>query len=303
MQNKQQTINNKQQLIIPILSGDREIAKQFATEQATPEKGLQVYLNALSVLAVNRYLSWLQIETDVNSSDCWNGGLRAIFDVADLVLPNGQKIECRLLRSPDGNITIPSEVRRDRVGVMGLGLGDALEEVKLLGFFPANGELPAEICPQDLQDLDVFLEHLENGDRIASPVCLRDWLQGIFTEGWDAIANLASSQTPALAFRQGTTQGAKTLDFETPLLLSLALRSQSENKLSINLKLCPDESGRNLPASLKLQVFTGEGELFREITSREGDRFIQYEFRGNLGEEFSIKVLCNDIEFTEKFAI
>lgn len=294
-------MQTQQQLKIPLLPSDREIAKQFAAEQATPEKGLQVYLNVLSVLAVNRYLSWLQIETDVNSSDCWNAGLRAIFDVADLVLPDGQKIECRLLRSLDEKILIPLEVRRDRSGVMGLELGNSLDEVKLLGFFPARSELPAEIARQDLQDLDVFLEHLEKRDRVASPIRLQNWLQGVFTEGWDAIADLASPQTPALAFRKSTIQRAKILDFEIPIVFSLTLRSDAENKLTITLQLC--SSDRDLPAQLKVRVFTGEGELFREIIAGDGDRLIQYEFRGNFGEEFSINVTLNDIEFTESFTI
>ncbi|MBP0016104.1 MAG: DUF1822 family protein [Cyanobacteria bacterium SBLK] len=296
-------VNHQQQLIIPLLSGDREIAKQFAAEQATPEKGLQVFLNVLSVLAVSRYLSWLQIETDVNSSDCWNAGLRAIFDVADLILPDGRKIECRLLRSPDEKINIPSEVRRDRSGVIGLEFGDSFDEVKLLGFFPTSSELPAEIEWRDLQDLDVFLEHLENRDRVVSPVRLRDWLQGAFTEGWEAISDLVSPQTSTLAFRNDTIQRVKTLDFGMPIFLSLALRSAAENKLTVGLQLRPNNFSLELPAQLKLQVFTAEGALFREIIASDGDRFIQYEFRGNLGEEFSINITLNNIEFTEKFAI
>ena len=296
-------MQSQQQLKVPLLASDREIAKQFAAEQATPEKGLQVYLNALSVLAVHRYLSWLQIKTDITQSDCWDMGLRAMFDVADLVLPNTQKIECRLLRSPDEKMAIPSEVRHDRAGVMGLELGDSLDEVKLLGFFPAHSELPAEIEGRDLQDLDVFLEYLDNSDRLISPIRLQDWLQGVFTEGWDAIANLAFPQTPGLAFRKGTIQGAKILDFEMPILLSLSLRSQTEDKLAICLQLYPRECDLDLPSSLTLQVFTGEGELFREIVAGDRDRLIQYEFRGTFGEEFCVKVILNDVNFTENFTI
>jgi hypothetical protein len=304
VQKMSQLSTNPQQLLkIPLLSGDRELAKKFAAEQATPEKGLQVYLNTISVLAVYRYLNWLQIETDVTRGDCWNTGLRAILDVADLVLPDGQKIECRMWRSPDEKIFIPTEVRRDRLGVMGLALGNALDEVKLVGFFPTHAELPAVINRQDFQSLDVFLETLESVAQDTSSVCLREWLQGIFTEGWEAIGNFALPQTPAFAFRQDRIQRAKVLDFALPIILSIALQSARENKLTVTLQLRPREPERDLPAKLKLQVFTGEGELFREIVARDRDRFLQYEFSGNFGENFSVKTIYKNIEFSESFRI
>ncbi|MGK7928994.1 MAG: DUF1822 family protein [Spirulina sp.] len=302
--NQQPTTNNQQPfLTVPLLSSDREIAKQFAAEQATPEKGVQVYLNTLSVLAVNRYLNWLQIDTDVTQSDCWNAGLRAMFDVADLRLSNGRQIECRFLRSPARNIILPAEVRRDRIGVMAIQLGESFAEVKLLGFFPTHSELPAEIDLEDFQDLDVFLEELEGIGQTVPLVCLREWLQDIFTEGWEEIANFISPQTPTLAFRKGTIQRCKLLDFDLPLLFSISLDRDREEKLKICLQLRPLESEQYLPLQLKFRVLTKEGTLFREIIARDRDRFIQYEFRGNFGEEFSLKIVSQDRECAEYFRV
>ena len=54
---------------------DREahaIARRFAVKQATPQKGKQTYLNTLAVYAVHNYLKWLQIESDLSSSDSWH---------------------------------------------------------------------------------------------------------------------------------------------------------------------------------------------------------------------------------------
>ena len=303
MNNYQLSTINYQLLNIPLLDSDRAIAKQFAAEQATPEKGLQVYLNTLSVWAVHRYLSWLQIETDITQSDCWNAGLRAMFNVADLVLADGRKIECRSIQAPVDKIIIPLEVRRDRIGVMGIQFGESLDEVQLLGFFPANFELPSEIDLRDFQDLDVFLEALENSSPVTQLVCLREWLENIFTEGWDDITNIISPKTPAFAFRQGTIQRAKVIDLEIPLILSISLKPEREEKLKIGLQLHPFEDNEVLPQNLKLMVFTAEGKLFREIIVRDGDSFIQYEFRGNFSEKFSLKVIFRDIELKESFLI
>ena len=49
-------------------------AAQFAAEQTTPRKGKHVYLNTLAVYAVNNYLKWLNIPSNLAQSDCWNPG-------------------------------------------------------------------------------------------------------------------------------------------------------------------------------------------------------------------------------------
>ena len=52
-----------QYLTVPLGSAAHHWAEQFAAEQATPQKGKQVYLNTLAVLSVQNYLKWQQIET------------------------------------------------------------------------------------------------------------------------------------------------------------------------------------------------------------------------------------------------
>ncbi|HEY9704945.1 MAG TPA: DUF1822 family protein, partial [Allocoleopsis sp.] len=79
---------------VPLNQSFHETALKFAKEQNTTAKGKQVYLNTLAVLAVNDFVQWLHIETDLESSDSWNIVVRLFQNVADLVLPNLGTIEC-----------------------------------------------------------------------------------------------------------------------------------------------------------------------------------------------------------------
>ncbi|PHM06717.1 DUF1822 family protein, partial [Nostoc sp. 'Peltigera malacea cyanobiont' DB3992] len=69
-----------------------------------------------AVYAVHSYLKWLNIETALNQGDSWHRGLRAIFDVADLVLPGVGKLECRPVLPDEAAIVLPPIMTQERIG-------------------------------------------------------------------------------------------------------------------------------------------------------------------------------------------
>ncbi|MCP2730185.1 DUF1822 family protein, partial [Limnofasciculus baicalensis] len=312
---------NTPNLTIPLNSSIHDMARQFAAQQLTPEKGMGVYLNTLSVWAVHRYLKWLQIESEPSNSDSWHPGLRALFDVADLVVPNLGKLECRPILSGETRLTLPPEVTKDRIGYIVIQFCDRLQEAQLLGFAPplAANSLD-ELKITDLQPLDTLfdvLETLESNLVVTpekTPVDLSKWWQNIFDRGWQAVEELLPPQTIGLAYRNMEVRRAKLIELVTnknihQLTLIFTLKLENPEELGIHLLLLPFGKENQLPPQsplppeTNLMVLTESGEVFREITAKEKDTFIQYEFTGQPGEGFSIKIGLGEASITEAFII
>ena len=164
-------------LEIPLEQTARNLALQFASEQANPQKGKRVYFNTLAVWAVNYFLEWMELETDLDGGDSWHPGMRAILDVADLVLPGIGKIECCPVMLGETAISLP-EVRENRIAYLAVGFAEPFDKVKLLGFIPAveTMEETEEISLTNLKPIEELLDYL---DRIELAIPL---LQGEIEE-------------------------------------------------------------------------------------------------------------------------
>ena len=106
----------EQQVPVPLNLEAHRLALEFAKEQRNPQKGKKVYLNTLAVYAVHSFLKWLQIDSDLTQGESWNPGLRALYDVADLVLPGIGKLECRRILPEENDCVLPLEVTDERIG-------------------------------------------------------------------------------------------------------------------------------------------------------------------------------------------
>jgi hypothetical protein len=142
---------------------NHEIARKFSGQQDTVEKGKQVYLNTLAVLGVRSFLDWLEIETDLNAGDSWHPVVRCFNDVADLVIPNLGKIECRPVLAGETVISLPSEVIEDRIAYIGVQFQEQLNEVQLLGFYPTTDpQSPLETIEiTSLQPIETLIDYLD----------------------------------------------------------------------------------------------------------------------------------------------
>ncbi|WP_341734188.1 DUF1822 family protein [Microcoleus sp. EPA2] len=164
-------------LEIPLEQTARNLALQFASEQANPQKGKRVYFNTLAVWAVNYFLEWMELETDIDGGDSWNPGMRAVLDVADLVLPGIGKIECCPVMLGETAISLP-EVRENRIAYIAVQFAEPFDKVKLLGFIPAV-EIVEETEAISLTNLKPIEELLDYLDRIELAIPL---LQGEIDE-------------------------------------------------------------------------------------------------------------------------
>ncbi|MCC3582667.1 DUF1822 family protein [Microcoleus sp. PH2017_30_WIL_O_A] len=151
------------ELTIQLSKQAHQDAHKFASQQSTPEKVKQVYTNTLAVYAVRHFLQWLGIETDLSAGDSWHPVIRCFNDVADLVIPNLGKLECRPVLPGQTAISIPSEVTEDRIAYIAVQFQEQLNEVQLLGFYPAiDPQSPPETIEiSRLQPIETLIDYID----------------------------------------------------------------------------------------------------------------------------------------------
>ena len=316
--------------IIPLGREAHALARQFAAEQATPQRSKQIYSNTLAVYAVHSYLKWLRIDTDLSQGDSWHPLKRVLFDIADLVLPGIGKLECRPVSPGETTIFLPPEVTEDRIGYVAVQFSENLNEVQLLGFVGAANISNAseQILIAELQPLNDLLDCIPDTDLqpVDSPsqvrVNLSQWLDDIFEAGWQTVEALLSRESANLAlntnFREiygnpafGIT-GGKLIDLERQagqrVALLVKIMPKTEQKVDIRVRVCPASGQIYLPPNLQLIVEDKSGTCLQAQAKsidrfRSINRWIQLEFSGDKGEQFSAKVVLSDVIITENFVI
>ncbi len=314
-------------ITVPLGGEAHASARQFAAQQATPQKGKQVYINTLAVHAVHNYLKWLQIETDLGQGDSWHPGKRSLFNVADLVLPIG-KLECRPVLPGETVCELPLEVREDRIGYVAVQFGERLDEVQLLGFVRAVdiSDATEQILMADLQPLDVLLECIPANVVAPEPVLtaskvrvnLSRWLENTFEAGWQSVKALLNTEQGNLAFRsrrrdpavtEVSVEGVKLIDLEMQMgsrsvALLLGLTPMAEQRVGIRVQLHPGSGETYLPPNLSLVLLSKSGATLQEVQSRSQDNFIQLKrFTYQTGKCFSIQVALDDVSIIENFVL
>lgn len=317
-------------LQLPITQTARRIAQLFASQQPTPQKAEQVRLNTLAVCVVNDYLQLMGIPCNPSASDSWNPVVRLCADTADLEVTGVGRLECRPLLIHEQICQIPPEVWLDRIGYVMVQIDNASLEAAVLGFAQtAVVELPIN----QLQPVESLLDHLNQlMHPVASPsaveldstgVNLNQWFQNIFEAGWQAVEELLNPAEANRVFRFRSPESAVTTGIDAtntgikraklinlgmqlagyPVALIVELTPASEYERNIILQLCPTGSQSYLPPLLQLIVLDDKGLIFLEAQARNTDGYVQLEFSGILGEQFSVEVTLGDASITTDFII
>ncbi|MBD1847407.1 DUF1822 family protein [Cyanobacteria bacterium FACHB-63] len=321
---------------IPLGETAHSQARQFAAEQSTPQKGKRTYLNTLAVYAVHEYLKWMQIDTDLTQADSWQSAKRALFDVADLLLPNLGRLECRPILAGETTVALPLEATQDRFGYVAVEFGEHLNEARLLGFIRAIDvpDSAESIAIAQFQSIDTLLDCLPevtvqpvvNPDK--TQVNLTQWLQNIFEVGWQSLeALLGSNRQAAFSLRnrlqptETTVQRAKLIDLglqlgHQPMILLVAISAASnseeldtqergpEPEAEILVQVHPVPEEPYLPSNLQLHLLSETGERLQTVRSREYDNYIQLSrFQGTPGESFDLQLILGRNSLTESFVI
>ena len=310
---------------LPITSKDREIARNFAAEQATKQKGEQVLYNTLAVLTVQNYLQMLGAATDLLGSDSWNPLLRTLDNVADLNILGLGKLECRPVKNSETSCHIPMDVWDLRLGYAIVKIDDSLKKAALLGFVP---QVTSEkLAISDLEPVEALLDRLTHArlTERSSVVELREWLNDVFAAGWLAVETLLSPEqlAPALGFRdtqaiaknalelQQTNrniQRAKLIDLgiyfgNRQVVLLVEITPEVNGTIAVTQQVHPSSNDVYLPETLILKVLESSGKVFMQAQARSKDNFIQLQFSGQPEECFAVQVVLGDAELTEQFQL
>ncbi|MEG3849898.1 DUF1822 family protein [Microcoleus sp. herbarium19] len=300
-------------LTIPIAPSAHRSAQTLSEQQSDPKKAKQVYLNALAVHCVDFYFQCLEIETDLAASGIWNPAVQKFMDVADLDVKDIGKLECRWLGPGQDFVSIPAEVRSDRIGYIAVEMTESLQEVKLLGFVPSTQQ--EKVALIELKSLDQLLEYLDE----LKPVNLSQWLQNVFDSRWHTVETLFESKpelqfafrSPQVLESSASTSGnlpvrrGKLLSLERgkeQVALFVELMTTDEPDIDISVEVYPTNGQTNLPKDLQLMVLNDEGETLMQARANKTGNLL-FELSGEPGEHFTVKVALGDFSVTENFSI
>ncbi|GFE71328.1 DUF1822 family protein [Chroococcus sp. FPU101] len=294
-------------------------AAQFAAQQTNSFKGKQVYLNTLAVCAVQSYLQWLSIYTRLDFGDCWNSGLRAMFNVADLVLPNIGKLECRPILPGQEQITVPLETLEDRLGYVAVHFDEQLKQVYLRGFLSAKAVnySSTSVPLTQLQSLDTLLDVIELRQRSYH---LQQWFKGLFDEQWQPVTTLLGAREIALRSisplsQTDTAQDQKRIisrgkiltlqQGEQPQSVILVVRmTESENdEIDLRLQIYPEPNQDYLPSGLRVSIYDETDKLCMEAQTGYTDDGVQLEFSCLPQESFRLDLKLGNISLSEQFIV
>jgi hypothetical protein len=96
---------------------------------------------------------------------------------------------------------------------------------------------------------------------------------------------------------------------EDVITLIVALMPRPDGRMGIFLQVRPADEQKRLPPHLKLGVLSESGEVRREAEARSDERgqgiddFLQLRFSVSLGTRFCVRVVLNDVSFTEDVSV
>lgn len=279
-------------------------AENFRRHHSNPEKAKQVYLNTLAVYAVDVYLQCLGFETNLENSDSWNPAMQIFMDVADLVVKDRGKLECRPVLLNAEIVSIPAEVWHERIGYVVVKLSESLREATVLGF--VEKVTKAELSLSQLQSLQKLPIKLA---KIKPLVRLSQWFDDIFEIGWQAVETLLSNQElePAFSFRSAPkVSRCKEIELESiaqSVAMLVEITEESEEEINICIELHPAKDETYLPPNIELSVLDEVGETVMNIFAASDSKTIQLEFTGEKGDLFDVKIALENTHITENFVI
>jgi Protein of unknown function (DUF1822) len=162
----------------------------------------------------------------------------------------------------------------------------------------------------------------------AQPAVMRlsEWLQGQFAEAWQAVDQALSPAQAATAWRSGEAVGEASLAEALPeytisrvktlqlgadamsglnsgaISLLLGITPISATQVDIGLHVCPVAANATFLQEIQVRLLDGTGAEIGQAGAAVTET-IQFQFRGQVGEQFSVEVTMGDRTLTEVFEI
>ncbi len=305
----------------------KQLARQIAMKQLTPQAAKWTYLKILAVLALYQHLMEQQkVEVILEESDSWDTYSNLIIFV-----PGVGRIECLPVLPGNQQCLLPDEIVADRIYVA-VQFHEVPELVELLGLIPASdvniSDLESEQYPLSaLKPLDDFIKILLNTSSATNSlhenlVDLSNWFNGVFDKVWRPVEVLLGLQEiETYDFKPGATGSYKTASAgfceEAPteidrgmlidlgkdwgqVVLRLSLQNQSNEELYVLVEVRPSTPEELLPANLEVAVIVGEEVLKNKL--QEPGKCLQVEpdcFK--YGDSFDIQLTIDEVKIIKSF--
>lgn len=309
--------------IVPLSRTAHQQAQRYYQHYTNPHKAKQVYLNQLAIYAVKYYLNCLGLETEDRDWDFDKLLLQALSETAHLTIKDWGILECRFVLPNVDYMTVPPEVWQDRQGYIAVQFNAELTQADLLGFVTKVTQ--EKVAFQELQSLDEFLEHLHQpvaSHSALSPMThtairLSHWLNNVVDSGWETLENLCHPPQAQLAFGFRSpavlrsrkpdpvkVERGKLINLEKNgdrVALLVGLIANNKANLDISVELLPGNHNY-LPSDLQLIILD---ERDRAVMQAEagGSEGLEFQFSGEPGEQFSVKVALGEFSIIEQFII
>lgn len=312
---------------VPIDNDAKQLARQIAMKQLTPQTAKWTYLKILAVLALYEYLIEQQkVEVILEESNSWDTCSNLIIFVPEA----GRRIECLPVLPGSQQCLLPNEIVADRIYIA-VQFYESSESVNLLGFVPASdvniSNLESEQCPLSaLKPLDGFVELLLNtspaNDSLHEDlVDLSKWFAAVFDEVWQPVevflglqdetydfirANAGSFQTASAGFCEESpaeVDRGTLIDLgkdRGQVILRLSIQNQNDEELYVLVEVRPLVLKDLLPANLAVAVIVGEEVLENKL--EEPDKCLQVEpdcFK--YGDRFDIQIAIDEVKIIKNF--
>lgn len=292
---------------VPLSFEAHEIAQQ-CSQQSSPTKFKQVYLNTLAVYAVDFYLRCMGFETDWPVSDSRNPLMLKLMDVADLDVKQVGKIECRPVLPDADACQISYDAWGDRIGYVAVQFDQSLRQATLLGFTRTVAKQVPLSALNSLEDLLVYMNRIKQ----LKPINLMNWFDNAFDAGWQVIDELLNSQK--LKFRSSRSNNAIPIDrghkidlgmqlAEHSVALIVSLPPEPDLEVNIEIEVHPMGNQTYLPPGLKLMLIDESEEVIFMAESRDADNFITFRFTPDLRDLFSITVALGEVNVKQSFRL
>lgn len=303
----------------PITQQGKKIARQFAQHHSHSAIAERVRCNTLAVWVMHDFLNALGIATDLATSDSWNPVIQLTEDVADLVVPDVGRLECRPMLTSTS--TVPSEVLTEgRIGYVAVALNEVAEEAALLGFTAEISPTQPQLKLDQLRAMDDFPYHLQQirqqvtDQELSRLTRLSQWLEGHFDHGWQAAEDLLAQYLLVPAFRRRVSVSQHQLSIKRAKPFNLGLGTekiallleveQSEaTVVDIAMGLYPLEEDIYLPEGLNVRVLDEKNTVCLTAQARSMDDYLRLYFRGYPGEPFRIEIALGDVCIEEYFIL
>ncbi|PAX59653.1 hypothetical protein CK510_06005 [Brunnivagina elsteri CCALA 953] len=319
---------NQLAFTIPIDGKMFQTAERFSQQEKNKQKSRVAYLNTLAILAIDFYCQCIGIKTEPSKSHGLDNIASSLMNTASLFIKDKGLIECRPVLPKEKFCEIPSEVLSERIGYMVVEIDEGNRQAKILGFVES---VENEILPLNkLNSLRSFLLYLHQLQSVSvvkvstnkvdivdasvnqiseGIVKLSKWFEGLLDGGWEAELAVAKDLaiSPVDETEKRESGAAKFIHLQhpsEPVLLILRQTQVNQDEVEIVLRLYPASESIFLLDGIKMTLLDEEDKPIPQLEKQsKANNWLQLRFKGNVGDEFSLKISLGEDSILEKFII